>query len=73
MTDIIFGKEYIVKVTDDGECVTIGELIRCKDCKYYEPARADDEADTCGMLYWMMDVPLWVKAEDYCSFAERKE
>lgn len=50
-----------------------GELIRCKDCKYYEPARADDEADICRMLYWFMDVPLWVKADAYCSFAERKE
>ena len=30
----MFGKTYIVKVLDDGECITEGELIRCRDCKH---------------------------------------
>ncbi len=69
--------ELIIKpVMQNGKQVGIeyhGELIRCKDCKYYRPARTDDEADTCEMLYWFMDVPLWVKAEGYCWLAERRD
>ena len=66
MTDIIFGKEYCVKVTDDGECVTTGELIRCKDCVYHEDVEP-------GMVYCPNIVGGWVAEEGYCYLAERKE
>ena len=63
-TNEMFGKEYIVKVTDDGECITVGELIRCKDCKYYE----DDIGDCIGF-----GDGHYVAEEEYCSRARRKE
>lgn len=66
MTDIIFGKEYIVKVTDDGECVTAGELIQCKDCMYHEDAEP-------GMVYCPNIVGGWVDEEAFCCRAERKD
>ncbi len=62
MTDIIFGKEYIVKVTDDGECVTTREMIRCKDCVWHG-------TNTCRENI----ARLKVLDDDYCSYAERKE
>lgn len=81
MTDIIFGKEYIVKVTDDGECVTTGELIRCKDCKYWLPHGqfgfdADNEEyhNYCGRLVPDDDYYAFTReADDYCSRGKRKE
>ena len=39
-----------------------GELIRCKDCKYYD-AR-DFRCETYGITWF---------ADDFCSNAERKE
>lgn len=60
MASEMFGKTYIVKVLDDGECITEGELIRCKDCKHYD-------GRPCGIVEW------YNTADDFCSRAERKE
>ena len=57
----MFGKTYIVKVLDDGECITEGELIRCKDCKHHR----DDTRCNNRIGVWFDD--------DYCSGAERKD
>lgn len=62
MASEMFGKTYIVKVLDDGECITEGELIRCKDCKYSVRRGRD-----CTIHWW------GTKEDDYCSHAERKE
>lgn len=75
MTDIIFGKENIVKVTDDGECITVGELIRCKDCDLYGiyEMKKDGSVDMRYKPSWCF---LWrasMKAKDYCSYAVRRE
>lgn len=66
MTDeIIIGREYIVKVTDDGECVTVGELVRCKDCKHWTVTSEDDyQSCECDALIRHKDF--------YCARAERK-
>lgn len=47
------------------ETEIVGELIRCGDCKYYR--RLHDQDDLC---VWTMTS---VEADDYCSYAERKE
>lgn len=49
------------------------ELIRCKDCKNFMRKRPQDDFDSCMVLFEMMDVPLLVTEDSYCSFAERKE
>ena len=41
------------------------EIIRCKECKYYR--QYDDQDDLC--VYTMTSV----EADDYCSYAERRE
>lgn len=41
------------------------KVIRCKDCKYYR--QLDDQDDLCQ--YTLTSV----EADDYCSYAERKE
>lgn len=44
-----------------------GELIRCKDCKYYQQGRNADEWLWCMMNHHYTD------EEKYCAWAERKE
>jgi len=47
------------------ETEIVGELIRCRDCKYCR--QLDDQDDLCQ--YTLTSV----EADDYCSYAERKE
>lgn len=69
MSDIekMFGKTYIVKVLDDGECITEGELIRCEDCKCWKPSMTDVTEHVCHWGSFRKN------ADDYCSWAERRE
>lgn len=61
--------EYICMVDDHGDLVPTMEegyeLIRCKDCKYWE---SDDDESFCSD--WGA---YGTGAESYCSFAKRKE
>lgn len=61
MASEMFGKTYIVKVLDDGECITEGELIRCRDCKYWNGSGKYCDYEMSGL------------EDDFCSWAERKE
>lgn len=66
MTDVMYGKEYIVKVTDDGECITVGELIRCKNCKW--------NSNNNNWVDCMISEMYGRNATDnYCSRAEPKD
>ena len=59
--------EQIVRLTVDGEetkAEVIGELIRCKDCKWF-----NDYEVACDPLTCL--VPS--NSNDYCSKGERKE
>ena len=74
MASEMFGKTYIVKVLDDGECITEGELIRCKDCKYWLKARNEEEYSACSIWFDGWGDCMDDKSEnDYCSRAEREE
>lgn len=74
-------KEYIMPIDDsalDYDEMFIGvirkqkELIRCKDCKFYKRyAHADWSVMLCDRIKTTMADGL--KANDYCSRAERKE
>ena len=60
----------LMKIT--GDC---DEIIRCKDCKYAKMTISGDSAKYC--LAWqgedaLMD-SLYLPADFYCGFAERKE
>lgn len=70
MDKIIFGREYIVKVTDDGECVTVDELIQCKDCKH---AEREDDGDIMCTFWDFCECNHHVLANGYCDRAERRK
>ena len=43
------------------------QVVRCKDCRYFYPAEYDKKGNTCLLLREMINAPLWVKEDDYCS------
>lgn len=49
-----------------------GELIRCKDCKYYRGGDCWHEENNDGKIYYqsVINEP---NPDDYCSRAERRE
>ena len=67
MVSEMFGKTYIVKVLDDGECITEGELIRCNDCRWFSYSYHGMQR-----LCRKGNINI-VFANGYCSLAERKE
>ena len=44
------------------------EVVRCKDCKFYEKAEYDEGFKTVCRLYKRQ-----MQENDYCSYGERKE
>ena len=59
-------KEYIVPVCDDEKDYG-DELIRCKDCKYWDTSKSNIMNHTCYWGYFLK------KEDDYCSWAKPKE
>ena len=56
--------EWIVKQNPDGQLEVVGELIRCKDCKWF---------GDIGCAIGIADDTDKPSENDFCSFAERKE
>lgn len=53
---------------DNGDPVEIEKVVRCKDCKYYDPAHNDCELEreahgSSGIRH----------IDDFCSYGERKD
>ena len=69
--------EYIIEAKDRGYYATgcyVGELIRCKDCKYYEPDLFANPWGVCFHWEWIVnDTGHTVDENGYCYRAERKE
>ena len=70
--DIHCNKEELTKALmydrnqyDKGYKDRDAEIIRCKDCKYWDN---EDDANRCKHEYGGM----WAKPNAYCSYAERK-
>lgn len=55
--------EYIIP---SGDVMFTSEVVRCNDCRWYEPKYKDKEYDCPQGLYA-------VYADDYCSHGERRE
>ena len=74
---IDFNKYFIVGTNsnalhDTMNGLVIGELIHCKDCKYYRDGDCWHEWDNAGRIYYqsIINEP---NPDDYCSRAERKD
>lgn len=60
--------EYFVYCQDIDEAPTVDavHVIRCRECKYYKPDEFECGCDFAGGLPY-------VKADDFCSYGERKK
>ena len=66
MTDIKPGRDYIVYVNDDLECVEKGEIVRCKDCEQC--------IEVTGWHYPICkEHTKNVRANYYCSWGVRRD
>jgi len=73
--------EYIVNL--DGElgmalavaCAGAGfarePIVRCKDCKYYDPN--DEPSEVYPDRYWCDRLTVYMPPDGFCSFGERRE
>lgn len=55
--------------TDDGihvKCEKMGELVRCKDCRFHEREQP-------GMVWCPCVVGSWMAEDGFCSMGERRE
>lgn len=59
-------REWAIHESDigcDGRYLSDTEIVRCKDCKYYD-----------GEYRYCTNVPdIWTKPNGYCSWGERKK
>jgi len=46
------------------------EVVRCRDCKYYEAA-PEDSGDWCG--YWTDRLYADVRGSGFCAWGERRQ
>ena len=47
------------------QIITDGEVVRCKDCKYWETKE--------GLHDWCKNKMLYMNADDFCSKGEKKD
>lgn len=69
-------KEYIIQIDESeknmserfvGHLRSYPELVRCKDCKYFEP-ETEETVSWCNVV-----IKKGLKSNFYCAWAERKE
>lgn len=54
------------KLIEAAKTVDAVEVVRCKDCKHYKPDEYECGCDFAGGLPY-------VKADDFCSYGERRD
>lgn len=60
---------WVDDMLDEVDCfqpADVAPVVRCKDCKHYEPEEYEFGCVFAGGLSY-------VKADDYCSYGERKD
>lgn len=58
-----FSREVIEEIAKTLPATDVVEVVRCKDCEYFEPEHG------CGNTFWDTDM----KYYDFCSRGERKD
>ena len=59
--------EYIVKVLKNREVETVGELVRCKDCRYWRSVKGESMCTYSFKYAWPSD------ENGYCSHGIKGE
>lgn len=70
-------KDYIIRADRSGIVVDVVEVVRCKDCKWYEESK-HSELQSLRFCYRLRNdngVPVGYNwdGNDFCSYGERRE
>ena len=68
-----FGKRGGLIHTSDVDNMPTIEIIRCRDCKYWDPFPSSSSAPEYHQCKRFGGVMMGSRADDYCSYAERRE
>ena len=63
--------EQLVEMIQDAQPTAQLEIIRCKDCEYYDDTNTDFRH--CEVLYDGDGYMMTTEPDDFCSYGERKE
>lgn len=63
--DYCAGWNGMVRLLEKAPTVDAVEVVRCRDCKHYKPDEYECGCDFAGGLPY-------VKADDFCSYGERR-
>lgn len=66
--DIRYGIEIAIQAIKDTPTADVAEVVRCKDCKYYQDNNNGYPHNECK---WCKDET--PDAYDFCSYGERKD
>lgn len=55
---------------EDAPTADVVEVVRCKDCKHYEPYEGEEHKGDCAELVGLESC---IYKDDFCSYGERKE
>lgn len=64
--DYCAGWNGMVRLLEKAPIVDAVEVVRCRDCKHYKPDEYECGCDFAGGLPY-------VKADDFCSYGERRD
>lgn len=64
--DCCAGWKGMVRLLEKAPTVDAVEVVRCRDCKHYKPDEYECGCDFAGGLPY-------VKADDFCSYGERRD
>jgi hypothetical protein len=56
----------VLREVSDAPAADVAPVVRCQECKYYKPDEFECGCDFAGGLPY-------VKADDFCSYGERKD
>lgn len=62
--------EFVHGMKCDEVCKFLGEIVRCRDCKYYETV-PEDSGDWCG--YWTDRIYADARGSGFCAWGVKEE
>lgn len=69
--------EYIIRQPDHVdsslsiEPLIVGEIVRCRDCEYFEPD--GEPSEVYPDRHWCDKLTVYMSPDGFCSFGKRKE
>ena len=71
MSEYIYASSGEPLANSDGKVsLARNEIVRCRDCKYYDPN--DEPSEVFPNSYWCDRLTVYMPPDGFCSFGKRK-